>query len=83
MRKSRNKKKGAENEDILIRTYFPAPTLHSYSADYASCSTVSLLNIAQLAYFTEIAYLGSQPTATASRTNYARMGPQFLTAGIR
>jgi len=70
MRTSRNKKKGAENEDILIRTYFPAPTMQPYSADYASCSTVSWLNIPQLHYFSEIAYWTLQPTADVAYTFY-------------
>ena len=70
MRTSRNKKKGAENEDILNCTYFPAPTMHTYVADYASCSTVSLLNFPQLAYFSEVAYWGLQPTADVAYTFY-------------
>jgi len=40
MRTSRNKKKTAENEEILIKTYFTQPTAKPYTADYGSCSKV-------------------------------------------
>jgi len=40
MRTSRNKKKTADNEEILIKTYFTQPTAKPYTADYGSCSQV-------------------------------------------